>query len=246
DELARERHRGCQTGPWNYAQPGQIGVGIVMNGDDFLRDGRGALEIRVSDARAFAAPVARAERAQLLRRRRSLPGRAARVRRGRRWVRGVAARPAVRRLAPRLERVLARNAHRRLRLPAEHRHADHADVVGPARARGVGLRVFGEKERCDALQALAPAPDVVGLPRPEDVAGLTPRRRFPGDGVHTIDRDHRQHIAARAVAHPDLIFVARLADDVKTPLVAIHGQRAALGPVVDRDVEYVTDRTGGS
>src|SRR3970040_2307547 len=101
-----------------------------------------------------------------------------------------------RRLCPRRRWVDARLG---IRLLAEYRDTDHADVVRPAGARSVRVLMLGKKERGDPLQALAPALDREALVRAEDIPGLVPGGGFAAHRVDAIHRYHRQDVASGAV-----------------------------------------------
>ena len=123
----------------------------------------------------------------------------------------------------------------RPRALAKHRDTDHADVVRTAGTRGVRIGQRGEVERRGARHALAPARDVGTLVRREDVAGLLHRCRVAGNHIDAVDTHDREDATGRAVAHPNGVFVAGLADDVAPALMPVHRQYMPLGAVDDLD-----------
>ena len=121
-------------------------------------------------------------------------------------------------------------------LAAEKRHADHPHVVRPGSASSIRVRQRGEVERGRLGKALPPAKDVVGLPARKYIAGLRRVRRLAGDHVHAVHRHDGQHILALPIAYADLVFVARLAHDVRLAFVPVHHQAPSVGPVIHRQI----------
>ncbi|MFN9793126.1 MAG: hypothetical protein ACK57F_09625 [Pseudomonadota bacterium] len=120
---------------------------------------------------------------------------------------------------------------------AEHGDADHAHVVRTAGARGVGIRQFGEVELGALLHRLAPAADLGALPRAQHVAGLRGARGLAGHGVDAVHAEHRQQALAGAVFQHHAVAVARRARHEHPPAVAIQGQFATVGGVVQPHVD---------
>src|SRR5258706_3837461 len=137
NESARERRRQLALFA-DHAARDEIGVGVIVDGDDLRRPVRFALEFDVARGSILAAAMTRTDfflcRRWSSRARRAVVGST-----------GFGARFGLFQLC------------QRLRLAPEQRNADYAHIVRTAGAGGIGIAQVGEIEPSDFLQALAPA-----------------------------------------------------------------------------------------
>ncbi len=137
-------------------------------------------------------------------------------------------------------------AHRRLgNALAEDRGADHADVVGPAGARGVRVGKGGEVERRGLAVALAPAGDVGGLVRPEHVAGLADRGGLAAHRVDAVDRKDDEDATRRSIGEAHGVAVARPPGDPGAAARTPARERLAAAAVDDLHVDQRADGACG-
>ena len=185
-----------------------------------------ALEVGVAGDRVFAPAVARAD-ARLLRALAAASlGRSHRVARRPRGRRG-----RRRRLVARLMLLRQRGRRHVPHAFAEHRHADHADVLQAASARRIRIRQRRELEGGDARHVLAPAGDLRELPARQHVAGLVRRGGLARDHIDAVHRNHRQHAPAAAVGQRHGVAAAWLARHPPLPVVPVGRQGLARGAV---------------
>ena len=94
--------------------------------------------------------------------------------------------------------------HRRIRRTrlalAEHRDADHADVVRPPGARGVAVRQVGEQNWATSSSDFAPTGNFHG----SFGSGVPGARAcgLAGHGIDAIHRQHHQHALAGGIGQP--------------------------------------------
>src|SRR5437879_11730552 len=93
----------------------------------------------------------------------------------------------------------------RLLLLSEQRYPDHAHIIRPPGARGIGIRQRGEVERRDLGEALAPAADLQRAARCKHIAALRRVDALAGDYIYPSDRYHREHLLAPPPAHRALV-----------------------------------------
>src|SRR2546426_8868255 len=153
----------------------EIGAAVVVERDQLRRRARGALEARVVGVRGLMPAVASADGPL---RRSALAV----------YTRGRPVNPDWRRYG----------------LLAEQGDADHADVFGPAGARGIRVGKRGEVERRRLAEVPAPALDVHAAARREHVAALRRIGGLPGDDIDAVDRHYRQQIFLQAIAQRHL------------------------------------------
>src|SRR6185312_569264 len=103
-------------------------------------------------------------------------------------------------------------------LLTEKRDADDPDIVGAAGPHRIRSRGRREAERRDLIVALAPARDLIALPRVKDIARLIPAGALTADHVDAVHGGDREHALPEAVAYGDRIMCAGLARD---PVLAV-------------------------
>src|SRR5262249_44874784 len=131
------------------------------------------------------------------------------------------------------------------RLPfAEQGNADDADVIRTAGARSIGVWKRSEIERRRLAEVAPPALDVKPATRRKHVAALLRVGARPGALIDAIDRHYGHQVLALAVAHRDLIFVARLSDHVGTSVAPVHLKLLSFGAIEDRQIRKSAVREG--